>query len=228
MSLGTKLREIREQKNISQRELSRRTGVAAPTLSRLERGDFKSLQAESLRKIAQELEVTVDYLIGKTEQMGPGDYVAADKTARTIFENFDQLGKDEKGILLSFSDFLQRRGAGAVALKASPWDVKFDVERMLWKIEGVNRSAPTDGKSGEVKYTCKVKVLKVQAGVYADLKKKRTELHVITKVDSVKVEREEIGTGSASRKYGFGVDEAQILSEAIDKAKEDAYRKLSA
>jgi transcriptional regulator with XRE-family HTH domain len=53
---GTKLRRLRRERALSQRDLSRLTGVAFDTISRLETGKQEA-QHRTIRKLAEALEV---------------------------------------------------------------------------------------------------------------------------------------------------------------------------
>ena len=56
MSIGTRVMQIRNQKDLSQRELSQRSGIAASYLSRIENRHLEP-RPKTLRKIAQVLGV---------------------------------------------------------------------------------------------------------------------------------------------------------------------------
>ena len=56
MSIGTRVMQIRNQKGVSQRELSERSGIAGSYLSRIENRHLEP-RPKTLRKIAQALEV---------------------------------------------------------------------------------------------------------------------------------------------------------------------------
>jgi DNA-binding Xre family transcriptional regulator len=56
MSIGTRVMQIRNQKGISQRELSQRSGIAGSYLSRIENRHLEP-RPKTLRKIAEALEV---------------------------------------------------------------------------------------------------------------------------------------------------------------------------
>jgi transcriptional regulator with XRE-family HTH domain len=64
MTLGEKLKLIRERHDISQNELSRRSGVRQALISELEAGIKDDTTGKSLRKMARVLGVSVDYLLG--------------------------------------------------------------------------------------------------------------------------------------------------------------------
>ncbi|MDD4069829.1 MAG: helix-turn-helix transcriptional regulator [Candidatus Izemoplasmatales bacterium] len=57
-----RLKEIRESKNISQSELSRRTTVSQQQISNYEKNS--NMREDDIRKICKALEVSADYLLG--------------------------------------------------------------------------------------------------------------------------------------------------------------------
>ena len=58
--MGCKIREKREQQNISQTELAKRSGVSRARINALETGKATNVKASTLIKIAQALGTTVD------------------------------------------------------------------------------------------------------------------------------------------------------------------------
>ncbi len=60
--MGYLIKEIREQKNMSQEELSRKSGVSRTTISNLENNSMKTAMTSTLLKIANALGVTVDQI----------------------------------------------------------------------------------------------------------------------------------------------------------------------
>ena len=58
--LGKAIREAREAKGISQRELGKKSGVNYSSISRMERGEFASPDPVALQKLARVLEVDVE------------------------------------------------------------------------------------------------------------------------------------------------------------------------
>lgn len=75
MSIGTRIKKRREEKNISLSELSRQTGISKGYLSSLESENADRPSADTLYKIAQALGTTVADLLGekqaRTEQKIP-------------------------------------------------------------------------------------------------------------------------------------------------------------
>lgn len=65
MPLGEKLKALRMVRGWSQRELARQSGVRQTLLSELESGKKEDTTGHNLRKLAETLQVSVDYLLGK-------------------------------------------------------------------------------------------------------------------------------------------------------------------
>ena len=75
-TLGDSLRNAREAKNLTQREVSKKTGINNKTISNYENG-VSSPDPGTLRTFADVYETSVDYLLGrpgnkKTPQPQPG------------------------------------------------------------------------------------------------------------------------------------------------------------
>jgi transcriptional regulator with XRE-family HTH domain len=60
MALGDFVQRVREERGLTQRELSRRSGVSIGTIRNLEQNLVKTLRLESARRIARVLGVSVD------------------------------------------------------------------------------------------------------------------------------------------------------------------------
>jgi transcriptional regulator with XRE-family HTH domain len=68
MALGDRIRKRREQLSMSQYELARRAGIAQPTISALERGRKADVTSTVLKRLAEALSCTTDYLVGMYEK----------------------------------------------------------------------------------------------------------------------------------------------------------------
>ena len=64
---ATRLRAVREERNVSATELAEALGVNKTTIYRYETGAFKGFKAELLIAIAEYLNVNPDYLIGASD-----------------------------------------------------------------------------------------------------------------------------------------------------------------
>jgi transcriptional regulator with XRE-family HTH domain len=109
MGLGMRLKEIREKREISQRQLARAADISSATISRIESGRVKDLGGEALKNLAGVLGVTVDYLVGKTDRLTPEDVVRSDDKARYLFRGFEELSGRGRTELIRFLDYLREK-----------------------------------------------------------------------------------------------------------------------
>lgn len=66
MILGDRLRKLRERKGLNQKELAARLKIPNQNVSNYERG-FRQPDYETLQKLADYFEVSIDYLLGRTD-----------------------------------------------------------------------------------------------------------------------------------------------------------------
>ncbi|MBS5220631.1 MAG: helix-turn-helix transcriptional regulator [Streptococcus parasanguinis] len=71
MAFAERLKELRKQAHLTQVELAKRLGIGQSSYADWERGKKKPTQ-ENLVKIAQILNVSVDYLVGNSENKDEG------------------------------------------------------------------------------------------------------------------------------------------------------------
>ena len=67
---GSRLRELRKQKNISQTELGQMLGVTSTQIGDMERGN-STTSMPRLYELCQYFEVSADYLMGLTDDSAP-------------------------------------------------------------------------------------------------------------------------------------------------------------
>jgi transcriptional regulator with XRE-family HTH domain len=70
--LASRLRESREKRGLTQSELAKRTGLHNQQIYKLESG-ISDPKGDTLTRIARELEVSVDYLVGLVNE--PSEYI---------------------------------------------------------------------------------------------------------------------------------------------------------
>jgi transcriptional regulator with XRE-family HTH domain len=73
MTIGERLKALRQKKGWSQRELARRAGVRHATLVELETGVRTETRTDIARRLAKALGVTLDSLAGMYEENDLGD-----------------------------------------------------------------------------------------------------------------------------------------------------------
>ena len=100
MEFGKRLMNIRKEKKLSQNDLASKVGIHANVLGRYERGDAKPF-VEVAAKIANALDVSLDYLTGNT------DILFDKKTTQRILEVQQLSQKDTEHLYAMMDAFLR-------------------------------------------------------------------------------------------------------------------------
>ena len=88
MDFGKRLKECRTSKGLRQTDLGKKIGVSGQVISNLERGYTTGSSPEMIRKIANALDVSVEYLMGNEF---PDRYALNNKDKRNIAKTLDTL-----------------------------------------------------------------------------------------------------------------------------------------
>lgn len=100
LNIGKKIAELRKQKNWSQGDLAKAIEASRDIIGKYERGE-NSPSVEMALKLADALDISVDYLLGKTE-------VKLDKTIMNRIVEIQNLpAEDKKHILYTIDGLLQ-------------------------------------------------------------------------------------------------------------------------
>ena len=97
MTFGERIGVLRKQLKMSQDDLAKKIGTSGPIVGRYERGEIKP-SIEVAAKIADALQVTVDYLIGYSDKM------VFDKKLMKRMEDIEALPAEEKNIVYRVID----------------------------------------------------------------------------------------------------------------------------
>jgi transcriptional regulator with XRE-family HTH domain len=100
MSFGKRLTEVRKNKGLSQEDLAKHLGTKSPVIGRYERDEMKP-SIDTANKLAEYLEVSLDYLIGNI------DVLLDTNTLNRVLE-VQQLPEDVKDKLFYFIDMTIR------------------------------------------------------------------------------------------------------------------------
>jgi transcriptional regulator with XRE-family HTH domain len=98
-----RLRAAREKRGLSQGELAARAGLQASAISHFETGTRKP-SFDNLRRLADALEVTTDYLLGRvtdTEALAGAD---------RLHRHLDRLTSDDRDVAEQFVKYLADKG----------------------------------------------------------------------------------------------------------------------
>jgi transcriptional regulator with XRE-family HTH domain len=100
MILGDNVMLLRKKKGLSQADLGKIIGTSGDVIGRYERGDITP-SVEVVSKIADALEVSVDYLLGKTK-------MELDKQTLKRLEDIAKLPDENKNFVLNLIDMALR------------------------------------------------------------------------------------------------------------------------
>jgi transcriptional regulator with XRE-family HTH domain len=100
MTLGQHIIALRKKKSISQAELGKAVGTSGDIIGRYERDEVKP-SIEVVIKIADTLEVSIDFLVGKSS-------VELDKTVLKKIQDIQKLPADDKAHLFALMDAFLR------------------------------------------------------------------------------------------------------------------------
>lgn len=101
MTIGERIKEARLNAGITQRELSEKLGVSFVNISQWENGTRKP-KYETRQKIADALGVTVDYLLGRTNQ--PNVRLATQEDIERYFGRTSYITEDGVAVLAAKPD----------------------------------------------------------------------------------------------------------------------------
>ena len=105
MAFAVRLKELRKQAHLTQVELAKRLGIGQSSYADWERGKKKPTQ-DNLVKIAQVLNVSVDYLVGNSEEKSDD----LDNIELLFRMNSKGLTDEEKGIFKKeLIEFMEER-----------------------------------------------------------------------------------------------------------------------
>lgn len=107
-----RIKDLREQRGLTQRELSAATGRSQATLSRIENGEFKNIRGTTLTQLADSLRISTDYLLGRSDSTAPQHPLGADLGARALLEIYQGLDEEGKRTLGEFAEFLKTKSHG--------------------------------------------------------------------------------------------------------------------
>jgi transcriptional regulator with XRE-family HTH domain len=95
--VGSRIRELRKGRHLTQTELSERIGVAQSDLSRMEQGEYK-VGLDTLFKILQVFDLKMGEFFGETE-------TPAEKEARDMVSDFSGLSETARQEVRDFVRF---------------------------------------------------------------------------------------------------------------------------
>lgn len=95
---GRRLRILRTDMNISQKDLAKNVGLSGQIISNIERG-YTEVTSEQAAKLARFFQVSTDYLLNSTPPEVPGSVILDDDETKLITA-FRELSEDYRDIVM--------------------------------------------------------------------------------------------------------------------------------
>jgi transcriptional regulator with XRE-family HTH domain len=109
LSIGELIKIQRKRLDMNQRQLAKASDITPATISRLESGQIKELKSEALKRLADALNVTVDYLLGRTTGWNLSDITKLDPNLEYILHVYEKLSLKKRKELRNFVSFLKQQ-----------------------------------------------------------------------------------------------------------------------
>ncbi|MGA1839192.1 MAG: helix-turn-helix domain-containing protein [bacterium] len=109
LSLGELLKIQRKRLDMNQRQVARASGITPATISRLESGQIKELKSEALKRLADALNVTADYLLGRATRSNLSNMSEKDTNLEYILHVYKNLSFKKRKELRNFVSFLEQQ-----------------------------------------------------------------------------------------------------------------------
>ncbi|MFX0199033.1 MAG: helix-turn-helix domain-containing protein [Candidatus Hodarchaeota archaeon] len=106
--LRSRIVETREQRGMNQAKLAEKTGITPAAISQIEKG-LRVPTIPVLRRIANILGVTIDYLTGKTNEPELQDMLQYEDF-KTFFRGYRSLTPEDQKTITKLVDFLRHKG----------------------------------------------------------------------------------------------------------------------
>lgn len=105
-----RIKELRKQQNITQQQLSNYLGITQATLSGWENEKFE-IDNNSLMKCADYFNVSLDYLLGRTEEKNTDkkDDITFDDFTFAMYDEAQHLTEEDKQALLQMARLLKAK-----------------------------------------------------------------------------------------------------------------------
>lgn len=100
----------RESKGMNQAQLAEKAGITPAAISQIEKGN-RIPSIPVLHRIASVLEVSLDYLRGKTERSEIEDLLQSEEI-KAFYRGFESLSSEDRDVIKKNIDFLKSRSKG--------------------------------------------------------------------------------------------------------------------
>lgn len=108
MSFGTRLRELRKNKNLTQQELGDIVHVSKVSISGYERGE-RSPDRETLTHLADYFNVSTDYLLGRSDESDINKSPSPSYIETIAAHMDDNLTEEQFNNIIDYIDFITNK-----------------------------------------------------------------------------------------------------------------------
>lgn len=108
MTIGKRLRDLRNERGLTLRELGTLTKLSYSGLAEIERGE-RTCNASTLKALSEFFCVSVDYLLCQTDDRTPSNNIL-DNLQVEILNSTQDLTPEQKQDVLTYIDFLKAKG----------------------------------------------------------------------------------------------------------------------
>ncbi len=122
ITIGEKIKYLRNEKRLTQKELASNLSITIPTLSHWE-CNYQEPSSRDLVTLANFFDVSVDYLLGRTDDFGsaiptvsPAPTLSSEE--QRLVESYRGLGKPLRDLLWGFIETWQAQTASSTHKKA--------------------------------------------------------------------------------------------------------------
>lgn len=103
-TFGRRLKEIRETRGLTQADLEAKAKVPAAMISHFETGVRPTASADTLVKVANALEVSIDYLVGRSD-----DPIPRGGKVETVLRSLEQSSSETLNTVLAIAKTLSQQ-----------------------------------------------------------------------------------------------------------------------
>ena len=108
-AIGIYLKSLRDTRNLSLRDVEKKTGVSNAVLSQIESGQVKRPSPTTLYKLSELFDVPYEELMGRAGYPTPSRHVGEAQSANSVFNRLGTITEDEEQELLDYLTFLRSR-----------------------------------------------------------------------------------------------------------------------
>lgn len=96
MTMGERIRQLRENKGMTQEQLGQILGVQKSAIRKYEKGSVENIKRSSIKKMADLFEVTPAYLMCFDEEESNNDFPVLDEEIKQVIHMYSQLDINDK------------------------------------------------------------------------------------------------------------------------------------